>query len=150
MGVRLVRNVSVGTFVDVAPPAAQSQEGRRSPIDMACDILRVLSEGQAKPTQILQRANMNWTVLSSNLTYLYGQGMVERVGKHGTRTEYRLTIKGQSILQLYEELKLSLRGVANIHPTAENQGSHKERHNGSSKGLNWSLGKTWTLSTVLS
>lgn len=86
-------------------------------MEMACDILGVLSEGQAKPTHILQKANMSWNVLSSHLEYLYGHGLVERVGQGGKRIEYRLTVKGRSILQLYEGLKLSLRGEANLYPT---------------------------------
>ena len=86
-------------------------------MEMACDILGVLSEGQAKPTHILQKANMSWNVLSSHLDFLYSRGMVERVGQGGKRIEYKLTLKGRSILQLYEWLKLSLRGGANVYPT---------------------------------
>jgi predicted transcriptional regulator len=84
---------------------------------MACDILRVLSEGQAKPTHILQRANMNWNVLTNDLHYLCGHGLVERDGLRGRRVEYKLTSKGRSILEQYEALKQSLMGVANLYPT---------------------------------
>jgi predicted transcriptional regulator len=118
---------------------------------MACDILRVLSEGQAKPTHILQKANMNWTVLCSNLEYLYGRGLVDRVGRRGERTEYRLTLKGRSILELYEELKLSLRGLASVRTTPSGQALRDGRRaRGMGKGLDWSVAKTWTFSTGLS
>jgi predicted transcriptional regulator len=100
--------------------AEQIQEGRRSSVDMVCDILRVLSEGQSKPTWILQRANMNWNVLTGDLDYLCVRGMVEKVGQR-KRVEYRLTSKGRSILEMYETLKSSLTGVANAYP------AHHER-----------------------
>jgi predicted transcriptional regulator len=86
---------------------------------MACDILGVLAEGPTKPTHILHKANMSWSVLSLHLDYLYGHGLVERVGQGGKRIEYRLTQKGRSILQLYEGLKLSLSGAANVYPTRD-------------------------------
>jgi predicted transcriptional regulator len=138
-------------FATTGLPTEEYQEGRRSPIDMACDILRVLSEGQAKPTHILQKANMNWNVLSSNLDYLYGHGLVDRIGRRGTRTEYRLTLKGRSILELYEALKLSLKGVASVRPASGSQAlNDNRRHRGFGKGLEWRVGKIWKFSTSLS
>jgi predicted transcriptional regulator len=113
----IVKDVSTGIFGDTGLPGEKLNEGRRSPMEMACDILEVLSEGQAKPTHILQKANMSWNVLSSHLEYLYGHGMIERVGQGGKRIEYRLTTKGRTILQLYEGLRLSLKGAANVYPT---------------------------------
>lgn len=113
----VIQDVSNGIFADTGLPGEKLNEGRRSPMEMACDILQVLSEGQAKPTHILQKANMSWNVLSSHLEYLYGHGLVERVGQGGKRIEYRLTTKGRTILQLYEGLRLSLKGVANVYPT---------------------------------
>jgi len=114
--------VNVELFADAGVAGGQPQEGRRSGIEMACDVLRVISEeGQAKPTHILQKANMNWRVLSSNLDYLYGRGLVERVARHGRRIEYKLTLKGMSILQLYEGLKLNLDGL-------EGDQMHKRPH----------------------
>jgi predicted transcriptional regulator len=109
--------MSSDIFGNIGLPGEQLSQGRRSPMEMACDILEVLSEGQAKPTHILQKANMSWNVLSSHLEFLYGHGLVEKVGQGGKRIEYRLTAKGRSILQLYEGLRLSLKGAANVYPT---------------------------------
>jgi len=105
-----------GLFTEVDPLRDRIHDGRRSPIDMACDILGVLSEGQTKPTRILQKANMNWIVLRSQLEYLSSRGMIEKVALRGQRTEYKLTTKGESILQLYLGLKSSLTGLADAHP----------------------------------
>lgn len=86
---------------------------------MTCDILGVLSEGPTNPTRILQRANLGWKVLASRLDYLNGRGLVEKVVLGERRIEYRLTEKGRSIFRLYESLRLSLSGAANVYPTAE-------------------------------
>jgi predicted transcriptional regulator len=88
-------------------------------MEMACDILKSLSDGPRKPTHILHKANMSWNVLTSHLEDLSGNGLVERAEYGGKRMEYRLTEKGRSILQLYEGLKLSLSGKANVYPTRE-------------------------------
>ena len=81
---------------------------RRSPMEMVCDILGVLSEGPTKPTHILYKANMSWKVLSSYLDYLLLKGMVEKHGDEGKRIVYRLTDRGRSILQMYDGLRVSL------------------------------------------
>lgn len=88
-------------------------------MEMACGILGALAEGPSKPTHILHKANMSWNVLSTYLDYLYGTGLVERVRQGEKRTEYRLTEKGRGILRLYEGLKLSLTGAANVYPSRE-------------------------------
>ncbi len=83
---------------------------RRSPMEMVCDILGVLAEGPTKPTHILYKANMSWKVLSSYLDYLLNKGMVEKSGDEGKRIVYKLTTKGRSILDLYDDLRSSLAG----------------------------------------
>jgi predicted transcriptional regulator len=83
---------------------------RRSPIEMVCDVLGVLSDGPKRPTHILYKANMSWRVLSSYLDYLIDKGMVEKDNDEGKRMVYRLTEKGRSILDRYEDLRLSLTG----------------------------------------
>ena len=87
---------------------------RRSPMEMVCDILGVVSEGPTKPTHILYRANMSWRVLSSYLDFLLKRGLIEKEDQGGKRCIYTLTVKGRSILQLYDGLRLSLKGTVNI------------------------------------
>ena len=81
---------------------------------MVCDILGVVSEGPTKPTHILYRANMSWRVLSSYLDFLLKRGLIEKEDQGGKRNLYTLTNKGRSILQLYNGLRLSLKGTVNI------------------------------------
>ena len=87
---------------------------RRSPMEMVCDILGVVSEGPTKPTHILYRANMSWRVLSSYLDFLLKRGLIEKEDQGGKRSVYTLTSKGRSILQLYDGLRLSLNGTVRI------------------------------------
>jgi len=87
---------------------------RRSPMEMVCDILGVVSEGPTKPTHILYRANMSWRVLSTYLDFLLKRGLIEKEDQGGKRSVYTLTSKGRSILQLYDGLRLSLNGTVRI------------------------------------
>jgi predicted transcriptional regulator len=101
--------------MDVLPPPEDPLgQVRRSPMEMVCDILGVVSEGPTKPTHILYRANMSWRVLSSYLDFLLKRGLIEREDQGGKRSLYTLTTKGRSILQLYDGLRLSLKGSVNI------------------------------------
>ncbi len=104
------------TFVLPGETVAQV---RRSPMEMVCDILGVLTDGATKPTHILYKANMSWKVLAEYLEYLLGRGMIEREEQGGKRSTYRLTERGKSILQLYEGLKLSLSGAASTKKDRE-------------------------------
>lgn len=96
-------------------------QGRRSSLEMVCDVLGVLSLGSTKPTWILQKANMSWKVLSSHLEYLYSRGLVAREAQRGKRVEYKLTQKGQTVLRMYEDLKQSLYGAISTAEVAEFQ-----------------------------
>jgi predicted transcriptional regulator len=96
------------------PDEAASQV-RRSPMEMVCDILAVVSEGPTKPTHILYKANMSWKVLSSYLNFLTSRGMVEKEDQEGgKRSTYRLTVKGRQVLKLYEGLRESLKGTISL------------------------------------
>jgi predicted transcriptional regulator len=82
---------------------------------MVCDILSVVSVGPTKPTHILYKANMSWKVLSAYLGYLTTSGMLDKSDQEGgKRSTYTLTLKGKSILRLYEGLKESLNGTITL------------------------------------
>ncbi|MDA4123935.1 MAG: hypothetical protein OK438_00600 [Thaumarchaeota archaeon] len=91
-------------------PGETLGQARRSPMEMVCDILGVLSEGPTKPTHILYKANMSWKVLAAYLDYLLGKGLIEKEEQGGKRSTYKLTGRGKSILQVYDGLRLSLMG----------------------------------------
>ena len=96
-------------------PGEALSQVRRSPMEMVCDILKVVSAGPTKPTHILYKANMSWKVLSSYLEFLTSSGMLDKEDQEGgKRSTYLLTIKGRKILKLYDGLKESLNGTLNL------------------------------------
>lgn len=100
---------------------------RRSPMEMICDILKVVSSGPTKPTHILYKANMSWKVLSSYLNYLTSSGMLDKEdAEGGKRSTYTLTVKGIRVLKLYDGLRESLNGTLNLE-TAEELGKMLEK-----------------------
>jgi predicted transcriptional regulator len=108
-------------------PADTVSQVRRSPMEMICDILKVVSGGPTKPTHILYKANMSWKVLSSYLDYLTSSGMLEKEDiEGGKRSTYTLTVKGKRVLRLYDGLKESLNGTLSLE-TAEELGRMLER-----------------------
>ena len=100
-------------------PADTVSQVRRSPMEMICDILKVVSGGPTKPTHILYKANMSWKVLSSYLEFLTSSGMLDKEDQEGgKRSTYHLTSKGRKILRLYDGLKESLNGTLNLESEA--------------------------------
>ena len=109
-----------------AVPGDLISQVRRSPMEMICDILKVVSGGPTKPTHILYKANMSWKVLSSYLDFLTSSGMLDREDQEGgKRSTYRLTTKGRKVLSLYDGLKESLNGTLSLE-TSENLGKMLE------------------------
>jgi len=105
-----------------AVPGESISQVRRSPMEMICDILNVVSAGPTKPTHILYKANMSWKVLSSYLDFLTSSGMLDKEDQEGgKRSTYRLTTKGRKVLSLYDGLKQSLNGTISLE-TSENLG----------------------------
>ncbi len=103
---------------EVQAGRANANQVRRSQLEMTCDILYALVEGPAKPTHVLQRANMSWKALTAHLDYLQRRRLIMPI-EQGERVEYCLTPEGRSILRLYEGLKLSLTGEGHVYPSRE-------------------------------
>jgi predicted transcriptional regulator len=78
--------------------------GRRSRLDIACEILKAISEGTDKPTRIIQKANLSWKGLLLYLEALTRNQLVSRKVE-GSRAVYMLTEKGVSVLGLYTKLR---------------------------------------------
>jgi len=78
--------------------------GRRSKLEMACDILNVISKGTEKPTRIMQMANVTWDDLVIYLEALIRNQFVSRKVE-GKRVTYSLTEGGSGLLEHYTRLK---------------------------------------------
>ncbi len=77
---------------------------RRSKAETALDILRAIGSERAKPTHILYRANLSWTVLQSYLVRLTEKGLVEKHVDRFYHVTYSLTQEGLEVLQLSPSL----------------------------------------------
>jgi predicted transcriptional regulator len=73
-------------------------------MEIICDVLQVIHEGSARPTQVMHRANLTWPVLMTYLEALLRHELLTRE-MSVSRTTYRLTAKGSAILNVYLKLK---------------------------------------------
>ncbi len=76
-----------------------------------CDILRAIGSGAEKPTHIMYKANLSWTVMQSYIRTLESQGLVMSVDSEGKRI-YRLSEKGFQVLKQF----LTIREDLNLSP----------------------------------
>ena len=75
---------------------------RRGKLEIIADILSVTLKG-AKKTEIVYKANINFTRIEKYLPYLAEKGLLEHA--HG---EYRITEKGKEFLRDYQSVKEQL------------------------------------------
>jgi predicted transcriptional regulator len=95
---------------------------RRSQLEMYVDILEVLDHrGPLKLTHIMNKANVNCSVLKEYLDFLTKQGLVEEkiIGKE--RKVYAITQLGVTVLEQFRELKEVLPTVEETENEARNQ-----------------------------
>jgi predicted transcriptional regulator len=78
--------------------------GRRSKLEITCDILNVISKGTEKPTRIMQLANVTWDDLIMYLEALIRNQLLSRQ-VDGKRVTYSLTERGATLLDHYQKLK---------------------------------------------
>ncbi|MGI0078986.1 MAG: winged helix-turn-helix domain-containing protein [Nitrososphaerales archaeon] len=90
--------------------AQQQQLNRRSRMETYCDILRAIGSGAEKPTHIMYKANLSWTVMQGYIRALSEQGLIVSDNAEGKRI-YHLSEKGfhllHQFLSIREDLKLS-------------------------------------------
>ena len=77
-----------------------------------CDILRAIGAGAEKPTHILYKANLSWTVMQGYIRALESQGLILSVDDDGKKL-YRLSEKGYQLLNQF----LSIREDLNLQST---------------------------------
>ena len=74
----------------------KSHVARRSRMETFCDILRAIAAGAEKPTHIMYRANLSWTVMQLYIKSLEAEGLVVADLDQGKRL-YHLSEKGFEI-----------------------------------------------------
>lgn len=80
------------------------KRGRRSRLEIVCDILLAVKDGAEKPTRIMQRANLTWRYLLMYLEVLIRNRLVVQVTEDD-RAFYRLSEKGAVLLDQYIRLR---------------------------------------------
>lgn len=88
-------------------PDRRAAKPRRSTMELMCDILETVSSGDAKPTQILLKANLSWKVMNECMSTLLNDKLLSKTSD-GKRDTYSLTERGYSVLGLYRELRAAL------------------------------------------
>src|SRR5487761_326172 len=89
----------------------QTQLNRRSRMETYCDILRAIGAGAEKPTHIMYKANLSWTVMQGYIKTLESQGLVLPKEDDGKKL-YHLSDKGYQLLNQF----LSIREDLNLSP----------------------------------
>ena len=87
------------------------QKSRRSKLETYCDILKAIATGAEKPTHIMYKANLSWTVMQGYIKALETQGLVISQDDDGKRL-YHLSDKGYQLLNQF----LSIREDLNLSP----------------------------------
>lgn len=72
-----------------------------------CDILRAIAAGSEKPTHIMYKANLSWTVMQLYMKSLENQGLVLSSSEQGKRL-YHLSEKGFQLLSQFLAIREDL------------------------------------------
>jgi predicted transcriptional regulator len=97
------------SYVSVQVDNAGSKKGpaRRSELEIRMDVLRVVSQGIDRPTQIMYKANLSWMALQENLKALVGRSFL-REENTGQRRRYELTQSGYELLHTFQRVLESM------------------------------------------
>jgi len=76
-------------------------------METTCDILRAISEGAEKPTHIMYKANLSWTVMQSCFKSLEAEGLVFTSSDQDKRL-YHLSEKGFQLLSQFLTIREDL------------------------------------------
>jgi predicted transcriptional regulator len=102
--------------VQVENTGTRKVPARRSELETKMDVLRVVSQGIDRPTQIMYKANLSWVALQDNLKSLVGKAFL-REENLGSRRRYELTQSGFEILRTFQKVIETMGST----PTAQKQ-----------------------------
>ncbi|UCD44321.1 MAG: hypothetical protein JSV27_09340 [Candidatus Bathyarchaeota archaeon] len=81
---------------------------RRSKLDIVLNVLSAVKDGVDKPTRIMYAANLSWKPTQRILGSLVEQGLLierRRGGNRRSKTSYRISEKGLSVLRYFDGAK---------------------------------------------
>ncbi len=88
------------------------------------DILKVVSDGSARPTQIMHGANLTWPPLMLHLEMLLRKRLLTRE-TDGDKSTYRVTPKGRDVLRMYLTLREETGVLESFADELEKEGVHR-------------------------
>ncbi|MBS7606672.1 MAG: archaellum operon transcriptional activator EarA family protein [Candidatus Bathyarchaeia archaeon] len=77
---------------------------RRSTLEIYIDILKKVSLGVSKPTNLMYKTNLSWLSLNRALNSLVSQGLIIVVERDGKRF-YKITENGRRVLEQLERAR---------------------------------------------
>jgi predicted transcriptional regulator len=86
---------------------------RRSRLEVKIDILIAIKEGAGRPTHIMYRSNLSWSVMQGFVKSLETQGLVRTVEEE-RKKRYILTEKGDRVLSTYQTVRNQLEQISPI------------------------------------
>ncbi len=78
---------------------------RRSSFKIAIDVLKVIGEGEDRPTRIMYASNLSWNSLQRTLDILVNKGYVDENQISERVRKYSITAKGHEVLGYYDRLE---------------------------------------------
>jgi predicted transcriptional regulator len=82
---------------------------RRSHLEIYIEILTLLSQnGPQKRTHIMQKTNLNFKVLTENLSFLVKQALVEERNIGKAKEVFAVTQQGNNVVKFFSELNKTL------------------------------------------
>jgi predicted transcriptional regulator len=76
-------------------------------MEVKIDILQAISEGAGRPTHIMYRSNLSWSVMQGFIRALEQQELISAKEGEGRRN-YILTAKGRRVLDNYMDVRKQL------------------------------------------
>ena len=86
------------------PESFPSTSEKRSRVRLCLDVLKVISRGVAKPTNIMYKSNLSWETLMEILQFLEKEGLV-RYKIIGKRKRYEITREGWNVLEYFRKVE---------------------------------------------
>lgn len=76
-------------------------------MEVKIDVMQAIAEGAGRPTHIMYRSNLSWSVMQNFIRSMEVQGLVVTRELEG-RKSYALTEKGKRVLSTYISVKSQL------------------------------------------
>ncbi len=95
-------------------------------MEVKIDILQAIKEGAGRPTHIMYRSNLSWSVMQGFIRTLELQGLV-RTEASERKKRYLLTEKGERVLKTYLSVRTQFDALSPLPIIQESNSAHLSR-----------------------